>query len=186
MYVCHSLWDSTHHLASMALITYDDRASWCEKTKNMLWCRLRSTFDLLSRCHKSQCAMQFVTFFRVCRARTFIVAHTKSGSKTKLRRIWCAYTITFPVRWNVHSIPRARCRNHVVLEVDLVTKDTNPHLERKVQSEYIDAGKSIVALGVLGHDFRSVMMIQLTSSRCVKMILPQVHLRKPCYDFSFL
>ena len=24
------------------------------------------------------------------------------------------------------------------------------------------------------------------SSGCVRMILPQVHLRKPCYDFSFL
>ena len=23
-------------------------------------------------------------------------------------------------------------------------------------------------------------------SGCVRMILPQVHLRKPCYDFSFL
>ena len=26
----------------------------------------------------------------------------------------------------------------------------------------------------------------MAKSECVQMILPQVHLRKPCYDFSFL
>ena len=29
-------------------------------------------------------------------------------------------------------------------------------------------------------------VVQCESSGCVRMILPQVHLRKPCYDFSFL
>ena len=29
-------------------------------------------------------------------------------------------------------------------------------------------------------------VIQDESNGCVRMILPQVHLRKPCYDFSFL
>ena len=29
-------------------------------------------------------------------------------------------------------------------------------------------------------------MVHSCLNRCVRMILPQVHLRKPCYDFSFL
>ncbi len=29
-------------------------------------------------------------------------------------------------------------------------------------------------------------IVHISEVRCVQMILPQVHLRKPCYDFSFL
>ena len=30
------------------------------------------------------------------------------------------------------------------------------------------------------------VIVQVNPCGCVRMILPQVHLRKPCYDFSFL
>ena len=65
-----------------------------------------------------------------------------------------------------------------------------PDKARRVHTHPAPAALELLHEGI---DAKISFLVQKLTARCtvisigcVRMILPQVHLRKPCYDFSFL
>ena len=119
-------------------------------------CKLRSNIYWLTEFCNSQCISHFAAFFIINWAKTFI-AKTYYTSKVQAR--------------------------HMQVAKEFIIKHT---AARRLQKQPMPPTSKWWKTHSMGTPPQLTKSWKINVVRIVQMILPQVHLQKPCYDFSFL